>query len=266
VLLGIYIGSVNLPPPKLAGRLTFAELDATLSHIPRPKALATIKQKSGEKIALGIRALQHITHPASSPLFKKLSPPLPEADRPKVGLFQNTPQVAAAYEKTRAAADALSAKAIVFETPLEFTPTKENRERLIRFFQERDRGGRRMVWDPRGPWDPEQAREAAKAADILLARDPLSPAGFDDETPPDEGDVAYFRLRGPAGRRRRYAPFELEDLADLLSSYSEAYVVFLPSFVTDAADLAARVSRAQAAPAPEVLAPAEGVELAGEEE
>ena len=98
------------------------------------------------------------------------------------------------------AAAALSAEWLVIRTPVGVTPDRRKRERL-RVLAERLLGtGRRVAWEPHGPWVREQAEQFARSLGLTLALDAAQqgvPAG----------DAVYTRLRGlaTAGRLRRGA-------------------------------------------------------------
>jgi uncharacterized protein YecE (DUF72 family) len=207
-----------------ARRLPFVELSSTFTQKHRKKYIDKLRTDGGA-LQFGVKAFYHATHPHSSPLYRQFPFDGPADAKPLLGLFQDSKWVKDAYQKTKDAADLLQARSILFETPTEFTPSKDNQERFIRFFSEIDRGGRLMVWSPRGPWDLEQMETLAKKTDVVIAYEPQLTPMDDDERPP-EGDIGYFMLRGPSGRRRRYASFELESYLRLASQYKQCFVIF----------------------------------------
>ena len=207
-----------------ARRLSFVELSSTFTQKHRKKYIEKLRADGGA-LQFSVKAFYQATHPHSSPLYRQFPFEGPADARPLLGLFQDSTWVREAYQKTKEAADLLKAKSILFETPIEFTPSKENQERFLRFFSEIDRAERLMVWYPRGPWDLEQMEAVAKKANVVIAYEPQLTPMDDDERPP-EGDIGYFLLRGPSGRRRRYAAFELESYLRLASQYKQCFVVF----------------------------------------
>jgi uncharacterized protein YecE (DUF72 family) len=206
-----------------ARKLSFVELSSTFTQKHKKKFLDKLRAGSAS-LQFSVKAFHHITHPSSAALYKSFPFDGPATSKAQLGLFQDSALVKDAYQKTKATADLLKARAILFETPTEFTPSRDNQERFIRFFSEIDRADRAMIWSAHGPWDLEQQEELAKKANVAIAYEPhLSP--MDDERAP-EGDVGYLTLRGPNGRRRRYASFELELFLRTATQYKTCFVVF----------------------------------------
>jgi uncharacterized protein YecE (DUF72 family) len=127
-----------------------------------------------------------------------------------------------AWDRTQALAEALSAEAILFQTPRSFTPTPENLQRLYRFFERIDRGRRRMAFEPRGEaWDDATLRKLVADLDLVHVVDPLL------RQPLGRG-LRYFRLHGrPAYHYRyRYSDAELQQLEQSLSRAWPNWVLF----------------------------------------
>jgi uncharacterized protein YecE (DUF72 family) len=224
----VHVGctNFNIKPAKYARRLSFVELSASFESIPRSKACQRIRAEAGPNMSFALRAHHRITHPYHAPIYRRIAPDFPGAQPSHYGFFQETHPVEEATKRLMTAAQHLDAKAIIFETPVEFSPTKENQERLVRFFSRLDREGRQMVWDPRGPWEHEQIAEAAAKANIFYAIEPFGISGMEDWLRGAQGDGIFLRLRGPQGRRQRYAAFELEELALVCRNFEHCYAVF----------------------------------------
>jgi uncharacterized protein YecE (DUF72 family) len=227
-----------------AKKLPFLELSSTFTQKHKKKFLEKLRAGGGAVVSpapstetasakakpqrpplqMGIKAFYHITHPSTAQLYKSFPFDGLPSTRSQLGLFQDSALVKDAYQKTKDAADVVQARSILFETPIEFTPSRENQERFVRFFSEIDRGGRAMIWSAHGPWDLEQQEELAKKVDVAIAYEPQL-SGLADERAP-EGDTGYLILRGPNGRRRRYASFELQSFLRAATQYKTCFVVF----------------------------------------
>jgi uncharacterized protein YecE (DUF72 family) len=84
------------------------------------------------------------------------------------GSFRPTEQVALAWERTREIADVPDAQVIVVQCPKSFLPAGENTRNLSGFFQEINRRGRRLAWEPRGEeWAPELIRDLCAPNDLI---------------------------------------------------------------------------------------------------
>lgn len=166
-----------------------------------------------------VKAWQLITHPATSPTYRRLRRPLTLEEQNQAGFFRNTPLVKAAWDLTRDIALTLGTRVILFQCPASFTPTSDHLSNLRQFFAALPRGEFLFAWEPRGAWPRELIVKLCEELDLLPAVDPLT-------TPPFPGNLAYFRLHGIGGYRYRYRDPELVKLAGLLCDYEEAYVFF----------------------------------------
>lgn len=249
----VHVGCVNFntKPARYAKRLSFVELSASFENIPRKPAMLRIREEAGPNMVIALRAHHWITHPASTPIYDRIQGRFPGATPAQYGFFQDTHPVKDATARLFAAAGNIGARALVFETPVEFTPTRENQARLIQYFSKIERGALLLVWEPRGPWDLEQAQEAAKAAGVVLAAEPFGPQGLEPELRSDGTGAIYLRMRGPSGRRRRYAPYELEELALLCRGYETCFAAF--SHASATGDAVAFRAALEQAPASELL-------------
>jgi hypothetical protein len=116
--------------------------------------------------------------------------------------------------------DALAAKIVVLPTPADLTPGQRDRE-LLASLSERvpKEPGRYWVWEPSGPWDPEDAAALAGKLGLVLAFDPLL-------GPVPQGPIAYARLRA-LGARKSFSDAVLEDVSVRLGAalHAESFVV-----------------------------------------
>lgn len=173
-----------------------------------------------------LKAWQLITHPATSPTYRRLRRPLTLAERSQAGFFQNTPLVKAAWELTRDMALTLGSRVILFQCPASFTPAPNHLRNLRLFFTNLPRGEFLFAWEARGAWPRELVTELCEELNLIPVVDPLA-------TSPYPGDLAYFRLHGIGGYRYRYRDSDLERLAELLQGFEEAYVFFNNSYMWD---------------------------------
>lgn len=169
-----------------------------------------------------VKASQFITHEASDPTYRRADRTIPEAERATYGRFQDTPAVREGWEATRATADVLDAKAIVFQTPATFGPADENRAALYRFFDSVHTDAVKAI-ELRGPWATHVVERICEDLGLVHAVDPFA------KEPATYG-LAYFRLHGrpPGSTMYRYT-FTDGDLAKLKATcdeYDDAYVMF----------------------------------------
>ncbi|MGC8793624.1 MAG: DUF72 domain-containing protein, partial [Bryobacteraceae bacterium] len=141
------------------------ELQETFYQLPSVSLVEKWRREAPSAFRFTLKAWQLITHPPSSPTYRRLKEPLPEDLRARCGFFQPTDQVWEAWERTAEIARALRAEAVVFQCPASFRPLPANVANLKRFFQRAGPQPWLAVWEPRGDWPPELIREICREYD-----------------------------------------------------------------------------------------------------
>jgi uncharacterized protein YecE (DUF72 family) len=169
-----------------------------------------------------VKASQFITHEATSPTYRRAGRRIPETDRSRYGGFQDTSPVWAGWAWTKAVAETLRARVIVFQCPSSFGPSPEHVSALYRFF-ESTRTEAIRAWEPRGPWAPHILEKVCEDLGLVHVVDPFA-------AEPATAGLAYFRLHGsPPGPRPYRCAYTSEDLVRLkamANEYDDAYVMF----------------------------------------
>lgn len=165
-----------------------------------------------------LKAWQLITHPPQSPTYRRLRTPLSAEQLRGCGGFQATEIVHMAWTRTRAVAEALGARRVLFQCPARFTPVPEHVRSLREFFRRIERGGLDLVWEPRGDWPDSLVRELCEELGLTHAVDPFRQV-------PVWARVPYYRLHGLTGYRHRFTDEELEELCQRVGR-GPAYVLF----------------------------------------
>ena len=132
-----------------------------------------------------------------------------------------------AWNRTLDCARALGSRVILFQCPVRFAPTPENRANLRAFFREirRSFGAASgdppfsLAWEPRGEWKADDIRGLCEELDLVHAIDPLR----QEPIIPRPG---YFRLHGLTGYRYRYTDEDLQRLLRLVRRHSSSHVFF----------------------------------------
>ncbi len=205
----ILVGTCGFPKARSRcfEQLDVVEVQKTFYEPPRPETLARWRADAPESFQFTIKAYQAITHPPESPTYKRSK--LPPHDRARAGAFRDTPIVWHAWQRTRAAADALQATVIVFQCPARFTPTDEHIENLRGFFRRVDRGDWLFAWEPRGDgWSDALVRELCRELGLIHVVDPFVRR-------PVHRRLNYYRLHGIGGYRYRYTSGDLARLTEL---------------------------------------------------
>jgi uncharacterized protein YecE (DUF72 family) len=193
------------------------EVQQTFYQPPRTATLDRWREQAPPDFEFTLKAWQVVTHPSTSPTYRRLRAPL---ERPEeAGFFRPTETVLAGYARTREAARLLTARIVLFQCPASFTPSREHIRDMRAFFRRVPRDGLVFAWEPRGDWDDEQVRDLCAELDLVHCVDPF--AGK-----PVTGRLAYFRLHGIGGYRHRHSDQELRSLLDTCAPFEEAYCLF----------------------------------------
>jgi len=238
----VRVGTCGFPEARarLFRDLDAVEVQQTFYQPPRRDTVARWQAEAPAGFAFSLKVWQLITHPPSSPTYRRLKRPLTAAEKRLCGGFRLNDLTREAWRTMVALAEAAQAVALVCQTPASFRPEKENLARLRRFFTAVPRGDWKIVFEPRGEgWRADILRPLLAELDLVHGVDPFL-------TEPLSQDWHYFRIHGrPAYHYGyRYTDADLETLRDKLPP-GEVMVMF--NNVHMAAD-ARRFKRLLAAP------------------
>jgi len=193
------------------------EVQQTFYKLPRVETAVKWRQAAPSDFEFTIKAWQLITHPSSSPTYRKAGLQITHGEK-DYGYFKPSPEVMAAWHKTKEIAQAVKAVIIVFQCPASFIDSVENIENMRKFFPPLTRDGLLFAWEPRGQWSDQVITRLCQELRLIHCVDPLQRA-------PLYGTANYFRLHGGPGYRHRYSDEELERLREVVSN-KESYVLF----------------------------------------
>jgi uncharacterized protein YecE (DUF72 family) len=200
--------------------LSTVEIQHTFYQPPQVKTLERWREIVAPDFEFTLKAWQLITHESKSPTYKRLKKKLTEEELAEAGYFKPTAIVKEAWETTRACAEALKARTILFQCPASLKPTDENIANMKTFFSGIERGDLNFCWEPRGKdWTDEIVRKICEEFDLSHTVDPFV---RNTVTP----EKIYFRLHGRGGWRYKYEEGELEELASMLPEEGTPYVFF----------------------------------------
>ena len=199
--------------------LDSVEVQHTFYQPPQVQTLRRWREEAPASFEFALKAWQLVTHLSSSPTYRRLKRTLTEEEKEGAGFFRPTEVVQGAWELTRECAEALGARALLFQCPASFKPYGENVENMRRFFGGAERAGLTFCWEPRGGWPRELVRELCEELGLWHAVDPFSERTL---TP----GRCYFRLHGRKGWRYKYEDGELEELHSMLPRGATSYVFF----------------------------------------
>jgi len=178
------------------------EIQKTFYQLPGVRTAQKWKEKSPQDFEFTLKASQVITHPATSPTYRRAKIEISTEQIPLYGFFKPTKVVIDAWEKTAEIAKTLAARIIVFQCPASFKPSDENIAQMRTFFQAIDRGGLSFAWEPRGDWPDQIIEKLCLEFDLIHCVDPLIRLPVTEK-------LAYFRLHGGPGYYHKYTDKEL---------------------------------------------------------
>lgn len=166
--------------------LSFVEA-ATGQVLPRPETLAAWRADIPAGGEASVQAYRLLSHGPHDPGFPAAGRKLPKTRQELCGGFRESLEVHEAWLATKAAAEALGAKTVIFDVPASFLPGADRLRDLYRFFKGVKRGSLALVWHPRGSeWDALGDKVSAELG-LIRAFDPLR------QRPPKKGAFLYLR-------------------------------------------------------------------------
>ncbi len=193
------------------------EVQQTFYRPPPVETVLKWRKEAPADFEFTVKAWQLITHPPSSPTYRRLGWKVSPAEAQQCGFFRPTAEVLKAWEKTRDIAQALGARVVVFQTPASFVDCAQNIENMQIFFKKLGQENFLFVWEPRGRWSDKSVSFLCQELRLTHCVDPL-------ERPPLWGDFRYFRLHGGPNYKHKYTDEELRRLRDMVDT--ETYVLF----------------------------------------
>jgi uncharacterized protein YecE (DUF72 family) len=217
----IKVGCCGFPVNKREYFKNFKIVEIQSTFYQPPMKIETVrkwKKEAPEDFIFSLKAWQIITHPFSSPTYRKLEEKI--GNFKNYGSFKNKKEIFLAWERTKEIAKVLSAKIIVFQSPQSFKPEKKNIENFRNFFKKIKNRKFIFAWEPRGKWPKDLIKKLCKELNLVHCTDPF-------KQNPVFGRINYFRLHGLPGYNLRYK-YTKKDLEKLLNfcDKKENYILF----------------------------------------
>jgi uncharacterized protein YecE (DUF72 family) len=200
-------------------RLRVVEVQQSFYRLPRVETARRWRQESPEDFVFTLKASQMITHPATSPTYRRAGFAIAPEKAGAYGFFRPTPEVQEAWRRTLETARVLRAQGVLFQCPPSFTESREHLADLRRFFEGIERDGLLLAWELRGGWRRQTIGSLCRELRLVHCVDPLAGEG------PVTSPPYYLRLHGGRGYRHSYSD---EEMALLLERYGQAegYIMF----------------------------------------
>lgn len=183
------------------------EVQQTFYKLPALDTALKWRRQAPGDFEFTVKASQLITHPATSPTYRRSGLTIPPGAEQHYGFFRRSEEVHKAWEQTMSIARALEARVVLFQCPPSFRETQESIDNLRGFFGAAKNSGFLLVWEPRGDWSDRTVEGLCADLGLIHCVDPF-------EREPLHGEPQYFRLHGGPGYRHRYSEDELRALRD----------------------------------------------------
>lgn len=207
------------------------EVQETFYKLPRAETAKRWRDEMLTDFIFNMKAWQAITHPPTSPTWRKSKLKISRSKIGKYGFLRPTEENLEAWEKTLEVAEAMDARIIVVQTPASFNYSRGNLENVGEFFSTIKRGTRLIGWEPRGDWRDhlDKVRSICMKHDVLHISDPFRCENVSVH------NLRYYRLHGIGGKEVNYSyKYTVNDfgkLVDLLKiekekGVEEVFVMF----------------------------------------
>ncbi len=217
-------GLAGLTLSEYAEKFDVIEIQATFYKLPLPTTALRWRRSVPERFEFTMKAFQGITHPISSPTWRRAGGQKPKEKQEFYGHLQLTDENFECWRRTLQIYSLLKATFCVINLPPSFNKTAENVKRLVNFFKKRTVNigieFRHISWIK----DSKDTAEALKEVNAVHVVDPFT------SKPLVEGNIQYFRLHGLGSRPYvyTYSDDDLKELRKIVQEQSAAkvYVMF----------------------------------------
>ncbi len=196
------------------------EINRTFYKLPMVKTAERWKREAFNDFEFTLKAWQALTHPVSSPTWKKNNN-LTESQKENFGYLRPNYDVIDAWKKTRKIVDALGADICVIQTPGSFDCSVQHEENIHQFLNSIDREDIAIAWEPRGNWKENED----KVKDICNEHEIIHVVDLMRKRPLSSHPISYIRLHGlnqdEYNYNYDYSQEEIEELSERLNELAE---------------------------------------------
>ncbi|MCS7140361.1 MAG: DUF72 domain-containing protein [Candidatus Nezhaarchaeota archaeon] len=217
------------------------ELQSTFYKLPTIETASRWRAEAPQNFTYTMKAWQVITHPSTSPTWRKSGLRIPHELHEKYGLLKPTDENFEAWRRTIEIAKALRCRVIVIQLPPSFVRNNENVVNVKVFMStvERPDGIDVGMEFRHESWDFATIRSLCEELNLVHIVDPLK-----HEPAITTGQILYYRLHGLGARAYVY-DYSISELQTLYSKWvkpyekeKEVYVLFNnTNMANDALDL-----------------------------
>lgn len=219
-------GLAGLSLARYAEMFDTAEINSTFYRLPNRETAERWFERTGGKVVFCMKAFQGITHPISSPTWKRAGRQIPKSGVKNYGHLKPTAENVVAWERTLEICEAIHAHVCVIQMPPSFTCTDRSVRGVLEFSRIVRRPVEIALEFRHGSWleNIGVTRSLIDGAGLIHITDPLK------EKPESGKKICYYRLHGLDKHLYRYN-YTDEDLCKLKGTVlnikcQTAYVMF----------------------------------------
>jgi len=200
------------------------EVQETFYRLPKLTTSMKWRAESPSDFEFSLKCWQAVTHPPTSPTWRRAGISLEASKFDRYGLLKPTKENLEAWDRTREICKTLKTRICVVQCPPQFGYTTENVNSIRRFFSAIARDELRIAWEPRGDW--KDHREAI--ADLCQELDLVHVVDLLRRDPAVITETVYIRLHGLGSReydyKYKYTDEDLGALAEKLTALEKKKV------------------------------------------
>jgi len=218
-------------------KFSIVEVQETFYKLPKPETVSKWREAAPENFKFCMKAWQAITHPPTSPTWRRAGVKIPKSKYDRYGFLRPTEENFEAWEKTLEICKAMEAEVCVIQTPAAFGYSSENVSNVEHFFSSIKRNRVMIGWEPRGTWRDHlsEVEKLCEKLDLIHVVDPFRC------NPVSQARLTYFRLHGIGGKevnyRYRYTDQDLVKLREIVEKEIKegrsVYVLFNNVYMAD---------------------------------
>ncbi|MEM3383153.1 MAG: DUF72 domain-containing protein [Nitrososphaerales archaeon] len=203
------------------------EIQSTFYRLPLLKTAENWRQQVKKDFIFNVKAFQGMTHPISSPTWKKAGKQKPVEKIENYGHLKPNDQNFECWTNTVKICKALNARVCVVQLPPSFICNEENAKNIVEFFKNVERPFTIAIEVRHRSWDEhrEMLKQSLKKIDAIHIVDPLVKKPF------LKSEIGYYRLHGLSKNLDYKYQYRDEDFLKLLEEIKrigcqESFVMF----------------------------------------
>ncbi|MGB9727604.1 MAG: DUF72 domain-containing protein [Nitrososphaeria archaeon] len=226
----IYVGCCGTPGglKNYSREFKVAEINSTFYRIPKIETVQRWRETVPEDFIFTVKCHQAITHPITSPTWKKSGIKDFVKLKDKVGFLNPTEEVIGYWKETVEVCRVLKSPVCLIQLPASFKQDEKSLEKMRKFFSKIERDNIMIALELRG-WRKDEFKRVCEEFDLISCVDPLK----DEPLYFSKKGIGYYRLHGNylGGRIDYRYKYTVEDLKRLRTKIEEyncniAYVMF----------------------------------------